>query len=330
MAENSERMRWVDIARGIGILCVVFGGHWITEDAFGPRAYACCNLIYAFIMPLFFVLSGMMCRRAFSAQTVASKADSLLVPYLLYTPILVVCLGLSESFSTGQWIAAIRAFLLFDGVYVTWFFPCLFATELVGIFLISRIHRLWGLMACAVISAVVGLVLNMDGVRQYVPQIFKCRTVPLALVFWLSGFLAQRAGVFEMRRKKLATLAVVVVCAAGLGLRINYRCNFTHAIVGNPFVFYFSAFSGVVLVLLLSLRIGKGAFLEWCGRNSLLILVAHAIVPTLTCAWGGGILSDTIVTALLCLGLSHAGPLFSGRARLFRKFVSSDKEPKRA
>lgn len=49
-----QRLDWVDVARGIGIIAVVVGHVWTR----GPLRDA----MYSFHMPLFFLLSGMLSR----------------------------------------------------------------------------------------------------------------------------------------------------------------------------------------------------------------------------------------------------------------------------
>ena len=52
MEENrGKRIAWLDIAKGIAIVCTVVG-HTV------PAGGKLCNLIYSFHMPLFFVLAG--------------------------------------------------------------------------------------------------------------------------------------------------------------------------------------------------------------------------------------------------------------------------------
>lgn len=49
--QKRQRIAWIDIAKGITILTVIWG-HTLTIDS-SPR-----NLIFCFHMPLFFILSG--------------------------------------------------------------------------------------------------------------------------------------------------------------------------------------------------------------------------------------------------------------------------------
>ena len=77
-----ERLPWVDVARGLGIVLVVLGHSPALRGA--PK-----TLIYAFHMPLFFFLSGFLATPASLAvpfaSYVASQARRLLVPYFAFS-----------------------------------------------------------------------------------------------------------------------------------------------------------------------------------------------------------------------------------------------------
>ena len=67
-----QRLDWVDVARGIGIIAVVVGHVWTR----GPLRDA----MYSFHMPLFFLLSGMLSRPhpvgAFTRRQLVSQMPS--------------------------------------------------------------------------------------------------------------------------------------------------------------------------------------------------------------------------------------------------------------
>lgn len=88
MADN--RIEWIDIAKGIGIILVI-AGHTFYLGYSYP--------LYAFHMPLFFFLSGLLFverKQSFSAF-LKNKTSSLLKPWLIFLVIsLFVCLLIPE------------------------------------------------------------------------------------------------------------------------------------------------------------------------------------------------------------------------------------------
>lgn len=53
MEREYSRIKWLDIAKGIGMVCVILGHYIVTEE--GPL-YIIKAVVYSFHMPLFFVI----------------------------------------------------------------------------------------------------------------------------------------------------------------------------------------------------------------------------------------------------------------------------------
>lgn len=81
---NSKKavMDWVYIAKGIGMILVVFG-HFHPENS--PRYYSVINaLIYSFHMPLFFIISGLLYdyKKLPYSEFVKTKTKRLAIPFM--------------------------------------------------------------------------------------------------------------------------------------------------------------------------------------------------------------------------------------------------------
>lgn len=95
---SKERIEWIDIAKGIGIILVVIGhmfrgftsaGMYKQYD--GILKYIDYT-IYSFHMPLFFIISGFLYKRKFKIDTykcyfkfIRSKIYSLMIPYFIFS-----------------------------------------------------------------------------------------------------------------------------------------------------------------------------------------------------------------------------------------------------
>ena len=79
-ANTSDRVEWIDAAKGIGIILVVLGHIWLI----GPGQ----KIINSFHMPLFFFLSGYVFHferyRDFK-QFLGSKGTRILAPYFWFS-----------------------------------------------------------------------------------------------------------------------------------------------------------------------------------------------------------------------------------------------------
>ncbi|WP_420141080.1 acyltransferase family protein [Sphingomonas sp.] len=104
-ASGRRRLDWIDAARGIGILLVVYGHAIRGVVAAGmyrsPALDAQDALIYAFHMPLFFFVSGLFAVRRPDDRAVDfvwSRLTSLAWPYLLWSVVQsLVTLALASS-----------------------------------------------------------------------------------------------------------------------------------------------------------------------------------------------------------------------------------------
>ena len=133
---SSGRIAWIDIVRGIGILLVVLGH---LETGFPER------VIYAFHMPLFFFLSGYVHKIQNKYGAFLQKRSiHLLVPYVVFL-LLLAPLELHHASHGGK--EAIKTAVLnmiwggdhLRGDYgVFWFVTCLFATQQIANWLLSK------------------------------------------------------------------------------------------------------------------------------------------------------------------------------------------------
>jgi fucose 4-O-acetylase-like acetyltransferase len=134
-----KRDVWVDYAKGIGIIFVVYGhiarglhnsGIWVDDRAFSLIDAA----VYSFHMPLFFFLSGIYffpsIERRGPVHYVASKVDTLVYPYILWSLLQgSIEVGFSR-FSNTHTHAADVAALLWAPRAQFWFLYALFFISL--------------------------------------------------------------------------------------------------------------------------------------------------------------------------------------------------------
>jgi polysaccharide biosynthesis protein PslL len=114
----------IDIAKGIGILLIVFSHNWIIFYMGGELF----NFIYSFQLLLFFFLAGILYKQTKDLQTlVVSKADSLLKPYFIVLLALGMVKILLGEKVAGKYFAGI---LYANGNTIEWtplwFLPHLF------------------------------------------------------------------------------------------------------------------------------------------------------------------------------------------------------------
>lgn len=147
------RIDYLDIAKGIGILTVVWAHILLTGISH--------RVIYAFHMPLFFVISGMLFRRekySGLGYFLKRRAKRLLVPFVVYsvvTWIIWACFRFVRHDSViSYWDPLLQTVIAKgSGAYMVhnsalWFIPCLFATEILY-YAISHFNEYVRFILCA-------------------------------------------------------------------------------------------------------------------------------------------------------------------------------------
>lgn len=136
------RLTWVDAAKGVGILLVIAGHVWWRP---GPVHRA----IYAFHMPLFFILSGYMVKPQPTLRLAERQLRSLMVPFVAFSLILIAAdlaiEGMREQrpifggFVQGMTMIVLHTEKLRGPFTILWFVPCLLLARLAW----NMVARLW-------------------------------------------------------------------------------------------------------------------------------------------------------------------------------------------
>lgn len=236
---EATRQKYLDVAKGIGILLVVMG-HCIpdasTFQTISNQGFAFFHkIIYSFHMPLFFFISGFLAKTvADSSQKInllRKKFSRLLVPYffvgICYLPLKVIFAQFAnKSYDFGEfWKILIGVNP--DGEL--WFLYVLFLTSAVAIIFSNRVSNLG--LAVAAILAVVDL-----------------NTMFLTIKFlWFNFFFV--FGIYC--REKFPRLIQELDTKGALG----YLAAF---VAGNYFdLFFLPALSGIVLCLWIAWKISQ-------------------------------------------------------------------------
>lgn len=162
---SSNRVAWIDLCKGIGILLVLLG-HTLRTDV--SLVY-----IYGFHMPLFFFLSGLVCneKKYNWSSFLKSRFNTLIIPYILfYLLTWIYWLFVERSFRPIylEWWQPLIGMVygaqwhgLMDHNGILWFLPCLFMTE-VFFFAVSRVAEKWKQAIIVICLAVCGFLIKVN------------------------------------------------------------------------------------------------------------------------------------------------------------------------
>lgn len=287
---DKVRINWIDIARGIGIILVIYG-HVLSADSVR-------HLMYSFHMPLFFFLSGIVFHHK-SYETFFSffkkSFKNIMLPYFIFAAATYAVAILINGIDKLTWQAFSKqvfgilygsgsdGYLAFN--VALWFLPCLFATRIL----------FWIITKLTDKTAYIILVLTGFSIAGFLfSRKFPDLDLPYGLEIALSAVVFFGAGyLWNMYSEKLTTIfkkymlvflpALLAVCIffAQLNFTIyDFQIDMRLNRLNNYAFFYLAALSGIFGTLAVSILIGKNSILEYLGKHSLILFVWHAIVFT--------------------------------------------------
>lgn len=281
-----ERISWIDVARGIGIILVIYGH---TLGSSGHR-----YLIYSFHMPLFFFLSGLVFRSRSGEtykQSLMKDIKRIMIPYFIFAfaSLFLWFIILPPENQTSSTILKQFIGILYGNAShgylaintVLWFLPCLFITKQIFWFL-SKLPK--NLLAISLIGfSIIGYISSLYFSNLRFPYGFE--TALTGIVFfgmgYLWNFIPEKININLDRYIIFLTaiFAFLTIYFADLnwqiyGLQIDLRLNR----LNNYFYFYIAAISGILATIFISKIIDKNRLLEYLGRNTMPLFIWHYFV----------------------------------------------------
>lgn len=303
---KGERLEWVDVARGVGIIAVVIAHIWTRG---GVR-----DALYSFHMPLFFLLSGYLTRPRPAGKFAWAQVEGQMRPYFAFLLLLIAADQWIEPLKGNrpifhQWPHDLMPILLggswLRGPYtIFWFVPCLMFGRIAFNALLVRwpdpLDRRWGVAAALSLIAAYGLGWATD------ISPLGLLTVPMAFFLLWTGAAWRRIG---GNRWMMAPLFLLSAC--GL-LSLFPTLNMKAGDYGWPILSIASAIATSLILFRLSPvvpKIWKGP-LVLLGQASLVIMYLHValihyLTPYLPKVW---LLPVALLVPLACWQLIRKSP----------------------
>ena len=287
MTHLDNRIRWVDTARGLGILFVIWG-HYASDNL--------ADFFYTFHVPLFFVLSGYLFRikpEADAKQVLRKLSKSLLIPYFSLGAMMAAAQCLINYFYKGvrerSAIARVWTGFLVQNRWTTlWFIAVLFLTEFFFFLMLKFANRrekknMW-LTTVVLICAVAASVYYRLGGKSLPWNLDIC---PMAILFMHIGYLLRDCSAFQRivsSDVKHKLLAAVVFLMLNLTLsRLNCmisgsgEIDMFYNIYGFELVSLPCAVCGALFVIMLS-DIINSKVITYIGKHSLVYFSLHQMI----------------------------------------------------
>lgn len=192
---RNERIEWIDIAKGIGIILMVLGHlgipHWLH------------NWIYSFHMPLFLFLSGLVFKvdGCSFRKLLKKRFLQLMVPYIGFS--IIVFTG-NKFLPVTSWLTKdVCEFLIFGNQSALWFLPVLFVTQLVAFPVLKLCNDMLSKTVLFIVITI--LVLWCDTFSHGI--YYSMSAVPLSLLFFIIGAVCRDRILMVNKEKHHVTVA---------------------------------------------------------------------------------------------------------------------------
>lgn len=282
--QNSKRIEWIDVLKGVAIVCVMMGHFLYKQTGELPRSI--CAWIYSFHMPLFFVLSGL----TFSVEKyngyiefVIKKVKTLLIPLFSFSIIIMIFEYLFYGIICGNPDFGPTLMIeRFIGIFYQgrgiryesylWFLSCLFITENIFYFVIKIMKDNIGrimistsilLTAGFIYLKTVGILLPWNIEKSFI-----------AVFFVAIGYIIKKIGLEKIKDVNL--FAFYILCVINIVstyynyIYIGRNIDFYIGDLGNPILFMLQSLSAIFAWIIIANRIKELKWLQFIGKNSLI------------------------------------------------------------
>ena len=270
-----ERNPLYDRAKGLGMILVIYGHMFI----YGSIPF---SIIFSFHMPLFFIISGMLLSPSkfenFSYWKWAKIILKKYIPPVVFFSILggIVRFAL---YGMPDWHQMAKDFILHMSsdellTGAIWFLSMLAFVMLLIPFLIRPERFKTGCGKICIMVTLSLLAYILSKIPFTLP--FLIKTIPTALLFVYIGYIA-RNEIMEMTNSMSAKKYVLLSLPVFLVLVVlNRTVNLAVPAYNDFFIYLFCALYGTLMTLQIS-TYKMPRFIEYLGKNSLIVFSLHAI-----------------------------------------------------
>lgn len=324
-----NRIEYIDVAKGIGILLVVLAHSDLA--LISPYMH---QFIYSFHVPLFFFLSGYFFKPNVSLRVFAWKRfNAILKPYL-FTILLIYIASISfTNMSIGTALGRFAKSMYATTTYIEWiplwFLPSLFITSLLAFFfyryLFVRVnHRIvrWLILLVTLVAGVIFIEAFYPFSVSFLGRRYELYGLPYSLdIVLVSGFFYMLGsevrelhldGIFNRKLFSFSVALGLIILNAIFSQRMDLAVRVYPSLVINTT----AAVLGIMFVLALSKLIDMNTTwlanaLSYIGRASLFVLIFHVVIQEfwgakiyfLTGWQGFSILAAFVISTGLSLGI---------------------------
>lgn len=319
--KTTDRIKYLDIAKGIGIILVIMGHTGFLFD--NLKTY-----FFSFHMPLFFVISGMLMNIKHEEDAdfkvlASKKIKALMIPYLSFSIIYIIVYIITYNMNLvtkEDFIQSVIYMFTLYGDSTLWFLPALLIGELLFIYLVRKIEGVWSLALALCLAGVAYLlqllitpfwamhnnsliIINIvDFIRMFLRGMISSLFVGIG--YWGYKYANDLEDKLKEKISKINDLGQGIYIAIGVILMaitygfalINETVDYHRLVFGDVMYFMAAATLGSFGIIYISKGLNEVKLLEYFGKNSLIIMCTHlncyVLFASIQIAW----LVDTVIT----------------------------------
>ena len=285
--KDRQRIKWIDIAKGIAILSVILG-HVVTNDHIK-------EIVFLYHLPIFFVLAGYNIGEGkIDCAYIAKKFDRLMKPYFL-TSLFVFLFDILNKCITGPtdtvqvtaviW-ASLKKIFFASGtinamgpvdmggrIGAIWFLPAMFFGIVLARLILSGGFPTWVKWAFSVSLFVLSTVM---AAFLWLP--FSILSGLFSLPFIMLGHELSKKNIVEKLRIYHA-IPLLLFALAGVFLTPYAVISFARASIYDYFLTTALIIAACLFIIYISKKLEKiSVVFSFFGRNSLLLLCIHLVI----------------------------------------------------
>ncbi len=288
---KNERIEWIDTAKLLAVYFVILGHRNIVKSTIG--GVSAVNIIFAFHMPLFFFLSGLIDKRRTVFETVKKSSRNLLLPYACFYAVTYIWwffasfLRHPELFDRNlvdSFIKPLHGFCYgvgFETEYSVnvdiplWFLMALFWCRILNAAIQSahRIIKIGASITCIILSII------LWKTETFLP--YSLGSASMAFPFYFVGNMISARKSIKMNVGILAKVFFIVIATILLIIAVYFNGRSDMNGIGygkNPFLYWLGAFSGITLLCTFSQLLPKMiSFFRFLSKNTLIIFALEGI-----------------------------------------------------
>lgn len=156
---------------------------------------------------------------------------------------------------------------------VLWFLPCLFVTEIVFYYIVQKITNKKYIVLTLIISSIIGFEIS-NYINLRLP--WGINIVFTSIVFYGLGYILHKSNVENELIPLQQNILILIFLIINIPITfINKAVDMNSLILGNYFLYYIAAINGMSFLYLICKKIKKCNWLEFLGKNSLIIMCIH-------------------------------------------------------